>query len=59
MSLSCEGCRVYNERNSKCNCMDLMETSDCPCRICLIKMVCKDSCPRLKSHIVDFGHYRM
>jgi len=53
MRITCEGCRLYYKENNTCGsrCVDLMDTSKCPCKICLIKMVCETPCIELKVHL--------
>jgi len=48
----CEGCFSYNSQ-----CKELINPTNCPCQKCLIKMVCKRSCPELNNH-VDLRGYR-
>ena len=43
----CKGCLTYNEKNDRCS--DLVVSlfdskKDCPCKECLIKVMCKEGC---------------
>lgn len=40
---SCEGCIVL-EDSGQCYMINLGREKDCPCRICLIKVMCNTTC---------------
>jgi hypothetical protein len=46
---SCKGCLLYNE-NYKCASTVTLNNEDCPCSLCLVKMVCRKICPALQSY---------
>jgi hypothetical protein len=40
---TCEGCNLYDKKRNKCyEFVDIIE--ECPCRICIIKMICRTHC---------------
>lgn len=46
----CEGCHVYKYLPDE-NCRWFREDSTCPCSICLVKVMCTDSCQLIKDYI--------
>jgi hypothetical protein len=46
---NCKGCLLYDERNfSHCGINSIYNGENCPCMMCIIKMVCRKICPDLR-----------
>jgi len=48
----CEGCRSYRGK-----CLWYDDDLTCPCSICLVKMICIESCELLDDYIQSRNHY--
>ncbi len=60
MKNDCEGCNMYDEEHNACLTdleyyPDLLER--CPCRICVVKVVCNNVCEDYQE-VVVMGMYR-
>lgn len=51
MDDECDGCRVYGLDSEVCF-YNTDYRNNCPCKICLIKMMCLKICPDLRNHVV-------
>lgn len=57
----CKGCVIYNnvaeegpyDRNGKCPGRLEILISKCPCRICLVKVLCKDGCDLFRDNSIQ------
>jgi len=49
----CKGCVLFkkNKKNEWCSVIRKGNYKDCPCRICLVKVMCVESCKEYNKHI--------
>lgn len=54
MEIECEGCTLYSRYLAKCTdyiIPHISETLQCPCRTCIVKVVCNYTCKDFKAYI--------
>ncbi len=40
----CEGCSHYRAYRNKASCVDYNKDGSCPCTICIVKLMCNNTC---------------